>query len=81
MSRTTIERQLLVAAVLVAPLYLRQREVEKRQRLRRRALTADMQRFSRDVNDQLVACARAQSKWADSVLEQLNRELRRAFRA
>jgi hypothetical protein len=73
-----VRRQLLIAAALAAPLYLRQREVEKRQRLWRRALTADMRRFSDDVNEGFRECAKAQGDWADDVVQQLNRVLRKA---
>lgn len=78
--RGGMKRSLLLVAVLAAPLYLRQRQVEREQREWRWRLDAELRRFGSEVEEQLGDCARVQREWADDVVKQLNRELGKAAR-
>jgi hypothetical protein len=64
-----MKRQLLAAAVLAAPLYLRQREVEKRQRLWRRGIELQLE-------DVLTRWRKADHEWSEKLVEEVNRATR-----
>ncbi len=71
-----VGRQLLIAAVLVAPLYVRQRDVERRQRLWRQAFLSELNRY-------LDADQKAMQRFTDSVqryVKEVNRELEKTAR-
>lgn len=82
-----MKRNLLLAALLAAPLYLRQRQVERRQRLWRTSLEAGLRREFGALVQDLVQARKEEGRQLDSFAksvrrftEEVNRELSRAGR-
>jgi len=75
-----MKRHLLLAAVLAAPLYLRQREVERRQRLRNRALEAELRRTLGAWSAEEIRAWERVNKQGNRIVKEVNEVLQRFAR-
>lgn len=75
-----MKRHLLLAALIATPLYLRQREVEKRQREWRKARDAELRRYAAGLNEELTKYVESASGSYERFAKEVNRAFQRAGR-
>ena len=75
-----MKRTLLLAAVLTAPLYLRQRQVEREQREHRSVIEAEVDRLARECTATVEGMADIVGDRLEGWRKEISRELSRAGR-
>jgi hypothetical protein len=68
-----VKRAFLLAAVFTAPLYLRQRQVEREQAKWRRVLLEELGRSTRRQHDELEKVVHLWNRWGEELVKQLSR--------
>lgn len=75
-----MKRHLLLALVLAGPLYLRQREVERRQRQHRQAVEAEVDRLARECFETCEGIGNEVGQHLNRIVKEVNQAFERAGR-